>query len=101
MNRKKIISEFKEKVLKFYPKAEIYLYGSQARGTQDIDSDYDVLIVLTSVTQSSREKIFKIAWEIGFKSDVIIVPLLSSANEFSGRTESPFYLNVKREGIRI
>lgn len=96
-----IVLEFKRKVRVLYPEAEVYFYGSRARRTHHRDSDYDVLVLLKTVTPSSRKKIFNIAWEIGFEQGVLIVPVLSKKEEFHHSTVSPFYNNIKSHGIAI
>ena len=46
--REKIIGKILELSEKKYPDAEIYLYGSQARGDAKNFSDWDLLILLNS-----------------------------------------------------
>lgn len=39
-----MFEKIKEEILKKYPNAEVYLYGSYAKGTQRPDSDIDISI---------------------------------------------------------
>lgn len=41
----KVIEDFVHKVLKEYPDAEIYLFGSYARGDWLINSDIDLIVI--------------------------------------------------------
>jgi predicted nucleotidyltransferase len=45
MNRKDFISKIREAIQKPEPGAEIYLFGSRARGDFNSESDWDILIV--------------------------------------------------------
>ena len=42
---KRLLGEVKEVVRQLLPTAEVYLYGSVARGTHGAESDYDFLVV--------------------------------------------------------
>ncbi len=96
-----IIREFKKNARDVYPDAEIYFYGSRVKRTHHEDSDYDVLVVLKEVNPSIRRKLYDIAWEIGFKYDVLIVPVLILRDDFYPLSASPFVNNVKNHGIAI
>jgi len=50
-----ILIKLKETVHRIIPTATVLLYGSVARGTQDEESDYDVLI-LTDAPLSTKEE---------------------------------------------
>jgi predicted nucleotidyltransferase len=96
-----IVTEFKENVGAVFPEAEIYFYGSRVMQTHKEDSDYDVLVLLEEIDPAIREKIYDIAWEISFKYDVLISPVLAEKEEFSRLTASPFFINVKHTGMLI
>lgn len=96
-----IVREFKKKVQHVYPDAEIYFYGSRARKTHHEDSDYDVLVILGKINPQIRKTIYDIAWEIGFKYDALITPVLSPWNEFYPSSASPFLNNVKNHGMMV
>ena len=97
-----IILEFKNHVQAVYPEAEIYFYGSRVNKTHREDSDYDVLVILHEVNPTVRDTIYDIAWEIGFKHDAFITPILAGKHEFESMTASPFFINnVKHNGLVI
>jgi uncharacterized protein len=96
-----IVSEFKKHVQQVYPKAEIYFYGSRVTRTHREDSDYDLLVILDEVTSNIRNNIYDIAWEIGFRFDVLISPVLTAKQEFLHLTGSPFFNNIKQNGMVI
>ena len=96
-----IIREFKKNVQGVYQEAEIYFYGSRASKTHREDSDYDVLILLDKVTPSIRKTIYNIAWEVGFKYEALIVPVLSQKDDFYTPNASPFFNTVKYHGMVV
>jgi len=96
-----IVREFKEKVQDFYLDAEVRFYGSRARKTHHEDSDYDILVLLEEVTPSIRKTIYDIAWEIGYKYDALLVPVLSQKDDFYMSNASPFFNNVKQHGMVV
>jgi len=51
-----ILREIKEEVIAIEPEAEIYLFGSRARGTHSDDSDWDVLILLPETSDYKLKK---------------------------------------------
>jgi predicted nucleotidyltransferase len=96
-----IIEEFKKHVREVYPEVEIYFYGSRATRTHHNDSDYDILVILNKVNPAIRDTVYDIAWEIGFRYDALISPVLAEKNEFVDMSESPFFINVKKNGLVI
>ncbi len=96
-----IVKEFKNEVLKAYPDAVVYFYGSRANRTHREDSDFDLLVLLAEVTPYTRTIIYDIAWETGFKYDVLIAPVLSRRDNFYPEAVSPFLNSVKNSGMVI
>jgi predicted nucleotidyltransferase len=96
-----IVKELKENIRAIYPDAEIYFYGSRVTRTHQDDSDYDVLVLLKQVNPNTRDTVYDIAWETGFKYDAFISPVLAQKDEFVGMTGSPFFNNVKNYGIAV
>ena len=97
----KILEAIKHAIIKNAPDAEIILFGSRARGDARPDSDWDILILV------DREKINidyynKIAYplfDLGWEFDTYISPKLYTKNEWRKRSFTPFYKNVKADGI--
>lgn len=86
------------------PEAEVYLYGSQAKGTSHKLSDWDILILLNinnipfSLETSLMDKIYEIELETG----EVISPLIYSKNDWEENYAfTPLFMNIKNEGIRI
>jgi predicted nucleotidyltransferase len=81
----------------------VILYGSFARGKGRLpDSDVDVLVVLNGEVDSGQEidRQLSLATAISLKHDLVVSTLFRSRAWFQGG-DSPLWLNVQREGIRL
>lgn len=84
--------------------AEIYLYGSRARGDNRKNSDWDVLILVDEnkitnrIEDRFRDSLYDIELETGQIISVLIYPKLYWNNKL---IHSPLYKNVTHEGIRL
>ncbi|MGE5294561.1 MAG: nucleotidyltransferase domain-containing protein [Solirubrobacterales bacterium] len=80
----------------------VILYGSYARGEATKDSDVDVLVVVdpslnpSEVRKSLSDLLFDIVLEEGELVSVVAV----QENRYQ-EYDSPFMLNVKREGVTV
>ena len=99
---KSLINRMKEHLTKMYGEKikKIILYGSYVRGEATKDSDIDVLVLVDQslnpfeVRDSLSDLLFDMLLEEGQLVSVIAIPesLFESYN-------SPFILNVRREGL--
>ena len=96
-----IVEEFKKHLQEVFPEVEVYFYGSRVTGKHQDDSDYDVLVILNDVNPVSRDTVYDIAWETGFKYDAFISPVLAEKSELVTMDDSPFFYNVKHNGLVI
>jgi predicted nucleotidyltransferase len=81
---------------------ELILYGSQAKGDARESSDIDVLVVLKK-TFSYREEIDRTSQfiaDLSLEYDTVISLAFISAQRFQ-EENSPFLLNVRREGVPL
>jgi predicted nucleotidyltransferase len=80
----------------------VILYGSQARGQARSDSDIDVLVVVRDDSDYGdliRRTSAAVA-ALSLQHDVVISRVFVSRERFE-REQSPFLLNVRREGVPI
>lgn len=105
MNRKtKHISKLiRKKIDEIDPAAQVILFGSRARGDERLDSDWDVL-VLTDYSidiekeNQFREHLYDIELETG---EPISLFAYSKIDWNTKQRISPFYANVRKEGISL
>ena len=100
----KIKKKIKDVVYKTAPDAELYLYGSKARGDSDKHSDWDILILLnaTNVSFNYETHFMDKIYEIEIETGEIISPLIYSRNDWEeNHSSTPLFENIKKEGIRI
>ena len=79
----------------------IILYGSVARGTQTDQSDVDVALILrTDLSAEDEDRLSDFVVDLNLKYDRIfsVIDINEATFEKWGRF-SPFYRNVKEEGI--
>jgi len=103
-NRDKILNRIIGIVDKTAPGAEIYLYGSRARGEAKRLSDWDILILLNSSNLSFKleTKFMDEFYEVELETGEIISPLLYTKKDWDEiRWNTPLYKNIKKEGVRI
>lgn len=99
-----ILSQIKKTVKEANPDAVVILFGSQARGVVNENSDFDVLILLDKekITRDDEKNVKYPLYDIEYETGKIISPLVLSKKEWEQKHKiTPFYLNIKREGILL
>ena len=97
----KQIQTLKREIL---PNDVVILFGSQARGDEHADSDWDLLVILEKPKDDSLESYGKYVYpfsKIGWSYDVEINPTLYTREDWEQGKIFPFYRNVMKEGIKI
>ena len=97
-----ILITIKQLVHKVDPKAQIILFGSYARGDNNKNSDIDLLILLDkeNISYLDEKQITYPLYDIEFETGQIISPLVLSKFDWESKHRiTPFYTNVKKEGI--
>jgi predicted nucleotidyltransferase len=104
MDRTEIINRIKSGIKSKDPQAEIFLFGSRARGDSRKDSDWDILVLtpLEKITfqyeSDLRDPIYDIELDSG---EVISLLIYSKADWLGKQSISPLFANINREGIKI
>jgi len=80
---------------------DIILFGSQANGVSDENSDYDILIVLDADYNASDEnRIYDLCFDINLKYNIIIDAHLISLKELKTiRGKQPIFKKAIKTGV--
>ena len=101
-DKKQLLQLIKESVNKSDPSALLILYGSYARGDFNESSDIDLLILIDKekVTHEDRVNLSYPLYDIQFQYGILISPMVCSRQSWETKHRAtPFYENVKREGV--
>jgi predicted nucleotidyltransferase len=99
-----ILSSIQDTLKEVMPaNAKVILFGSQARGDAREDSDWDLLVLLDKerLEESDHDRYAYPLFELGWRIDAQIHPILYASSEWAKRKISPFYKNVEQEGVRL
>lgn len=86
------------------PNAEVYLFGSRARGTNNSSSDFDILILLNvpKVTDQLENLFRDPLYNLELESGKIISSFIYPKSYWdSVLSHSPFYENISNEGVLL
>ena len=81
----------------------IYAYGSRVRGDSTPESDLDLVVELRKPTSSQKRTVRDEVWAVSIAEGILIsVVVVSEASFERGLvSQTPFAINVKREGIEV
>ncbi len=86
------------------PGADIFLYGSRARGDAEPDSDWDLLILVDGLITSARKSAIRHRlYEVEWDSDEVLTSVIFSRQDWNSRLYQamPFHQNVERDGLAL
>jgi predicted nucleotidyltransferase len=98
---RQILDLFAARVRDQYLDADVWAFGSRARGDATWESDLDVCVVVDRLTHADDYTIGDIAWEVGFEHGLVIVPICFTreALERGPMSASTLVANILREGL--
>lgn len=102
-NKVQILKELKSYLLSNYGDSvkEVILFGSQAKGNEKYESDFDVLVILSrDYIWRDENKIIDLCYDVGLKYEIIIDVHIISHNELNSiRGKQPIFLNAINSGL--
>jgi predicted nucleotidyltransferase len=102
---KQLLKRIKSTILAIEPDAEVYLYGSRARGDAEEDSDWDMLILVSgTVTAERKHQIWDALYDIEIATLTIVSATVKSRQEWQGNSilqATPFYRTVSQDALSL
>ena len=99
-----ILREYRRRLEEIYgPRLlRLVLFGSQARGDADPDSDIDVLIVLAGPLDdwAETQRTSKVTSKVSVKFDTDVARIFATPEDYAEKT-LPFYETIRREGVSV
>lgn len=102
MKKEEIIESIKSVARQsFPPDSSLLLYGSQARGEERKDSDWDLLILLNKpqVEESDYDNLSFPLTFLGWQIGETISPQIYTRREWNSMSYLPYYKNVEHDKI--
>lgn len=104
MMKKSFLEEIRSFAQKVMPKGtRVVLFGSQARGDANSESDWDILILMPK-KQIEHKDFDEYAYplvELGWKNNEQVSPIMYTFDDWQKRRPTSFYHNVESEGIEL
>jgi predicted nucleotidyltransferase len=99
-----ILSELKARLVELYGERleRLVLFGSQARGDAEPDSDIDVLVVLRGEVRTGQEirATSMIRSELSLRNNTEVSCVFVSADRY-GHDDEPLLINARAEGVAL
>ena len=81
---------------------KVILYGSVARGTQTMESDVDIAVIVRKYTEDMHDKMIDLTVDMELEYNKVLSVLLIDYDNFREWEDVlPFYKNMKKDGIML
>lgn len=81
---------------------QLILFGSYARGDNDVDSDVDLLLVISGeLTKVEKEILTQIEIDVLTGFDLFVTILVETENYYERYRWLPFFQSVEKEGVNL
>ena len=101
---KEILTKFKKHLESVYGErlVSLMLFGSQARRNATIQSDIDVMIILSEVVDIPQEnkRLSEFVAALCLEYDVLITHLWAGLQDWETK-QNPLLINIRREGVAV
>lgn len=104
MDKSALIDRIKKAIIKDNSEAKIILFGSRARNDARIDSDWDILVLLSknNITLKDEQKIRHLLYDIELETGESISTFVYAFNDWNTRLSvTSLFKNVMNEGIYL
>ena len=98
------VQEASDRLRAELPVSQVVLFGSQARGQAEPDSDIDLLVLTTCpVTRDVKDKIGDILFDIDLKDDVVLMSINVQEDQWDNGLVSQMLIHqeVEKDGCII
>ncbi len=103
MTDEQFLQEVKRYVHEIDPQAEVWLFGSRARGDAREDSDWDFLVLTEKpVNQLLKNRLRELFFEVELDNNKVIGSIIHSKQEWEDNHKvTPLYRNIKRDAMVV
>ena len=102
--KQELLREIKQRVQQIVPSADVYLYGSRARGEETTDSDWDVLILVErdTIDYAFEKQVTYPLYDLEFETGEMISPMVYSKQQWHTKyRDTPFYQQITSELVAV
>jgi uncharacterized protein len=102
MTKRAFLRAVKQTILELDPQAEVWLFGSRARGDARPDSDWDFLILTDKpVDRTFKRQVRDQLFYVGLDTGQVISSTIYNRVNWQALAVTHLYQNIQREGKRV